>query len=362
MNAKTIVFLPAAAGMAANWRRLSGDDHVLERGLLPPDTTLEMAADWIAVAPAEDVAVRWLTLPKGTPLQQVAAARWQMSELLGHDLLDDEVVLGQISLSGRAPVAVVRRSLLSAWQSWIEGAGLNVASLVPAQLCVPFEGDAIHALCTETDSVIVSADGLAVIVAREWVETITEGRPVHWTEQDQALDTLAYGAISCPLNLLSSATPNGRKTAGWKQISALAALLALSPAWVGLFHIAHDKWTENKAYNAAKAQAVSFMPDLARQDDALEQAERRLSDQPPLGSYAKTIAALTTVIESKPGSTMAEVAGTGGEVRGVMRLRSNEDIAAIRDGLLRYGLDFRDCDPVSEDGQSVCAFIIGAAR
>ena len=362
MNAKTIVFLPAATGMAANWRKLSVDGHVLERSLLPPDATFEMVADGIAVAPAEDVSVRWLTLPKGSPLQLVAAARWQMSELLGHDLADDEVVLGQISPSGTTPVAVVRRSLLAAWQSWIEGAGLNVASLVPAQLCVPFDGEVVHAVRTATDSVIVSGDGLALTVASDWVETITEGRPVQWIEPDQALDTLAYGAISCPLNLLSSATPKGRKTAGWKQIAALAAVLALSPAWVGLFHIAHDKWAENTANTAAKALAVEFMPDLARQDDALEQAERRLAVQPPLGSYAKTIAALTTVIEDKPGSTMAEVAGTGGEVRGVLRLRSNEDIAAIRDGLLRYGLDFRDCDPVSEDGQTVCAFVIGAAR
>lgn len=362
MNTTAIIFLPAATGLPAHWRKRRPDGQALERGILAPEDNAPMAADWIAVAPAEDVAVRWLTLPKGTALQQVAAARWQMSELLGHDLSDDEVVLGRASTEGMTPVSVVRRSLLAAWQNWIVGAGLNVTSLVPAQLCVPLIDSAVHAIRMETGDVLISNTGQSALVSDEWVETLADGKPVQWTESDQALDRLSDGAVSCPLNLLSSVAPKGRKALGWKLISVLALIVVLSPAWVGMAHIAHDKWMAHTADKAAKAQAVAFMPDLARQKDALEQAERRLSVQPPLGSHAKTIAALTTVIEARTGTTLSEVTGSGGEVRGVLKLRNTEDATAIRDDLMRYGLDFQNCTPVSEDGQTVCAFVIGVLQ
>lgn len=362
MTANAIIFLPAATGMPAQWRKLRPEGETPEQGILAPDDNAPMVADWIAVAPAEDVAVRWLTLPKGTTLQQVAAARWQMGELLGHDLADDEVILGRTSKGGATPVAVVRRSLLAAWRNWIDGAGLSVASLVPAQLCVPLIDGVMHAVRMETGDVLVSAADLSTVVSGEWVETIADGRTVQWTEADTALDVLSYGAVFCPLNLLSRAVPKSRRALGWKQISGLALVLALSPAWVGLAHIAHDKWTGYTANKEAKTMAVAFMPDLAQQKDALKQAEQRLAAQPLLGSHAKTIAALTTVIETRTGTTLSEVTGTGGEVRGVLRLRASEDAAVIRDALIRYGLDFQNCASTSEGGQTVCAFTIGALQ
>lgn len=362
MNANSIIFLPAATGLSAHWRKLRPAGEAPERGILAPDDNAPMVADWVTVAPAEDVAVRWLILPKVTALQQVAAARWQMSKLLGHDLADDEVILGRTSIGGTTPVAVVRRSLLAAWKNWIDGAGLSGTSLVPAQLCVPLLDGVMHAVRMETGDVLVSAIDLSTIVSSEWLETIADGRAVQWTEADQALDTLSDGAVSCPLNLLSSAVTNSRQTLGLKQICVLAFVLVLSPAWVGLAHIAHDKWAGHKVDAEAKAKAVAFMPDLAQQKDALKQAEQRLADQPPLGNHAKTIAALTTVIETRTGTTLSEVTGTGGKVRGVLRLGGSEDAAVIRDALVRYGLDFQNCTPTSEDGQTVCAFTIGALQ
>jgi len=360
MNEKSIVFLPGTAGQAAPWRKLSADGYVIGKGELASDFVGTASGEWVVVVPAEDIAVRWLVLPQGNTAQQVTAARWQMAEQLGHDLVDDEVVVGRKGPDGATPVAVVRRSLVSAWRSWAEDAGLNVVSVVPAQLCVPFDEGRLHAVPSLSGNIILSAKGLSVSAEPDLANDLIGDQQVDWTPADQALDVLAVGAISSPLNLISHTGSSNDWTVGRKTLAALALVFCLSPVWVGLADVAHNIWMQGQADKAAKAQAVAYFSDLSGQSDALEQAQRRLSLQPPLGSYTKALAALSGVVEAGSG-TLTEVTGANGELRGVMRLGSPEDLARIRQEMLRYGVDFTDCEPVSENGQTVCAFVIGAA-
>lgn len=361
MTEKTIVFLPRAVGLPAPWRKLSADGYVIGRGELAPDETQILSGEWIVVAPAEDVAVRWLSLPEGNTAQKIAAARWQMSEQLGHDLTDDDVVLGHSSHDS-TPVAAVRRSLLATWQNWIDTAGLHSAPVIPAQLCVPVEAETCYAVSSQSGDVLISTTGLSALVSADLVEELAAGQNLIWTTPDEALDRLALGALASPLNLLSSAVGKERKRVSWKQITALAVILCLTPAWVGLAQIAHDKWAQRSADKAVIAQAIAYMPELANQDDVLEQADSRLQTHPPLGSYTKTLAALVSVLAPKTVISLSEVSGANGELRGVLRLSNADDANRIRESLMQYGLNFTGCEPTNESGQSVCAFVIGASQ
>lgn len=360
MNEKSIVFLPGATEQAAPWRKLSADGYVIGKGELVSDFVGAATGEWVVVVPAEDVAVRWLTLQQGNTAQQVAAARWQMAEQLGHDLVDDEVVVGRKGPDGATPVAVVRRSLVLAWRSWAEDAGLNVVSVVPAQLCAPFDEGRLHAVPSLSGDIILSAERLSVSADPDLASDLIGDQAVDWTPAERALDVLALGAVSSPLNLIAHTVSRDGWTVGWKPLAALALVFCLSPVWVGLADVAHNTWMQGRADKAAKAQAVAYFSDLSGQSDALEQAERRLSLQPPMGSYPKALAALAGVIEAGSG-TLTEVTGANGELRGILRLVQPEDSERIRNEMLRYGVDFTGCEPVSENGQTVCAFVIGAA-
>lgn len=356
MSLRRIIFLPPLATMAAPWRLVDEAGHVLQSGMLEPDGTgLQYDVPTVAVVSGADVAVRWLNLPKGSPAQVLATARWQMGDLLAQDMANSTLAIGPQDADGRTVVAAVSNTLLAGWQSWLEGAGLDPVAMVPDSLCIaPDGGEAIVAPKYWADVVVV-ADGLTATIQPELVGLLLAGRKPRYLTPDEAEKALVKGAASPVLNLLDGLVPASCGVGkGWRRVAVMAACVIVSPLVLMLAILVRDDMKTRSALEMARTEAVALMPDVATADDPLSVVEKRLAQMAPAGGHSRTLAALFETLEPIAGAGVSEVNAIGHELRATLRLPDETAVETVRNGLAQRGLSMTACDPVPEGGVLVC--------
>lgn len=356
MSMRRIIFLPPLASMAAPWWLLDEGGSVLQSGRLEPDgALLEGDVPTVAVVSGADVAVRWLLLPKGRPVQVLAAARWQMGDVLAQDMSGSVVAIGPQDAQGRTAVAAVANSLMAGWHAWLSGAGLDPVAMVPDCLCIAQdEYEAVVAPTLWADQIVV-AEGMSVTVQPELVELLLAGRKARYLAESEAEAALLRGGYNPVLNLFDGLAPVAKREGKvWRRVVVLAACALISPLVLMLAALIRDDMKSRSALDEAKATAAAYMPDTATNDDPLAVVESRLSEMAPAGGHVRTVAALFETLEPVTGAGISEINAVGPELRATVRLPDQAAIDVMRDGLAQRGLSMSACDPVSEDGAVIC--------
>lgn len=95
----------------------------------------------IALVPAAEAPVRWLTLQGLTPPQAAAAARLQAAEAQLGDASVNHVAAGLPDDVGAIPTAIVTRETMAHWIGALEELGLSKAAIMPVAALVPPRGN-----------------------------------------------------------------------------------------------------------------------------------------------------------------------------------------------------------------------------
>jgi general secretion pathway protein L len=295
-TAALIYALPAAAaspGWAAPWWLIDAG-QVIARGQGDDWPDLAEGTLLLALAPASDCPVDWLSLPGLTARQAQAAARLQAAEarIDGAAL---HLVAGPPD-GERVPVAAVSHSVMQGW------ARTAAPMIIPAAMLLATDGDAMadsggERLLRIGDRVIALDDQLA--------EAMLAGRDVA-TLSDSTVDArLAELARTPPLNL--RAGPYASARPGWFDGAALhraallvAAILLVSLA-MGLVRLARVHADVASVDSATAAAASEALGRPVTADGAAAELDQRLTAiGVSRGSAAATLAAIMTAMEGHP--------------------------------------------------------------
>ena len=130
--------------MKAWWETLSARERLLVIGGLAVSYThldVYKRQRQILVAPGEAVTLHRLALPSRKRSTWARVVPFALEDYLVEDIETLHFALGGAVDSGYLPVAVVDRTLLSAWLEGCEAAGLTPAAVVPDPLLLPWQSD-----------------------------------------------------------------------------------------------------------------------------------------------------------------------------------------------------------------------------
>lgn len=211
MSALLVLMLPARggddAGTIGHWWRVA-DGGVTDSGSDGGwSHFLDDAPEIIALVPASDAPVSWLSLPRLAPLQAAAAARLQMAEAALGDAAEQHIAAGLPDGDGQVPATAVARGAMDAWLAQLALGGAMPRALVPVAALVPppAAGSAIRALigdnsvlrtstlCAEADPVVdalrlgdLAADDAGEAAVARWLAMLAENVPLDLLTGDYA--------------------------------------------------------------------------------------------------------------------------------------------------------------------------------
>ena len=285
MNEQLIIRLGSLATQPVQWLVWSSlTEEVIASGRLAQATELPELAQRlgqrpvIALVPACDVVLKTIALPGKPTRQLLQALPFMLEEDQAEDIEQLLIVQGKshlINNQHQQQVAVVRRSVLETWLSWLQDAGFSVNRMIPDALLLPdLPEQAVAIECGEQwllrqgswqVSCIDSSwwpDYLALLALPSvlsyspWPEHILQPHQLAPAELPLAL--LARQLPSQSFNLLQGdyapKRPQNKLWQQWRLSGTLAAVaLLLYLGTVGL-----EAWQFKRQANDANAQAMAL--------------------------------------------------------------------------------------------------------
>jgi len=285
VNEQLIIRLGSLATQPVQWLVWSSlTEEVIASGRLAQATELPELAQRlgqrpvIALVPACDVVLKTIALPGKPTRQLLQALPFMLEEDQAEDIEQLLIVQGKshlINNQHQQQVAVVRRSVLETWLSWLQDAGFSVNRMIPDALLLPdLPEQAVAIECGEQwllrqgswqVSCIDSSwwpDYLALLALPSvlsyspWPEHILQPHQLAPAELPLAL--LARQLPSQSFNLLQGdyapKRPQNKLWQQWRLSGTLAAVaLLLYLGTVGL-----EAWQFKRQANDANAQAMAL--------------------------------------------------------------------------------------------------------
>ncbi len=251
-----IVRLGSSDTSSISWLVWSSvESEVIASGVLPNASELHTLTERagqrpaIALCPASDVLLKWVTLPPKASRKVLAAVPFMLEEELSEDIGELFFAMGPKQDDQQA-VAVVRHAQMELWQTQLAKAGLDCQTLIPDVLAVPANEDGMSVL-TLGESILVREDNWKGFQAEEsWImpvlSQLTKAAPqavsirnysgidlglipnchIENEEVDMPLAVLAKSVLLEKFNLLQGEYRIRKQTnSAWKQWR-LAAVLA----------------------------------------------------------------------------------------------------------------------------------------
>lgn len=297
----------------AEWLRPDGE---VQRGSLADLSSQGDGARQILVAPGEAVTLHRLALPSRKRSTWARAVPFALEDYLVEDIETLHFALGGAVDGGYLPVAVVDRTLLSAWLESCEAAGLTPVAVVPDPLLLPWQSDEWSVLlearralvrtgcwegfATERDNlVLLLAQALAEAgeakprrlrvwgaPATELAETGIELSPEDTPSEPLALFASGYQPATV-LNLLQGSYSRqahwGRWLRPWRAAAALAGMTLL----VQIAGQVYDHWRLQREVTALRTEIErtfkDALPEATRIVNPKVQMETRLRELAPSG-------------------------------------------------------------------------------
>lgn len=321
----------------------------------------------IALAPAADAPLRWLSYPDAAPAQAAAAARIDaLRDSLG-DAAALHIVAGEPVEAGQVvPVATTTHAAMRAWTGWLEAQGLAPAAILPAAALVPPpEPDALWLAEVGGERIIRTPDR-AYASDPEIDPLIAAGRTIAPLDAGRMQQVLLLSLAAPALDLLSGAWKPKRRWAvdpGLLRLAGrgLLALLLVSVAIpvVHAVRLASDTRRADAAAVAAAKQAGIAAPDASA---AEAEIDRRLAAAGggPL-AFSVPASALYDAMRDVPGVTLRTLAHrTDGTLTTTLAAPRIDDVNQVLLALQARGYRITAQPMAGTDGQQMANVTIRA--
>jgi general secretion pathway protein L len=181
----------------SDWVAFSPAGVVLGRG-----TLRGIAAAGTSVcllAPSPDARICEVDIPTRSRSRALQAVPFAVEETLAADLSTVSLAVGEVTASGKYPVALVAKTRLAGWLSELESAGISVARVVPELLSLPLledritvavDGDRILLRWSEGEGASVEAKHLSALI-----DGLNTDRPAAMQVTPAMVDSLHIGKI-----------------------------------------------------------------------------------------------------------------------------------------------------------------------
>jgi general secretion pathway protein L len=237
----------------------------------------------IALVPAADAPVRWLTLQGLTPPQAATAARLQAAEAQLGDASANHVAAGLPNDDEAVPTAIVTREAMARWIAELGELDLSAAAIVPVAALVPPRGDGAPLRVHIGGEALLQCGGVTAAADAELDALRLRGSEATLASDADVSAWLAALAAHVPLNLRTgefAARTASTLTASMQRwlVGAAAALLLVSfmvPVAQYLHASGAVERAEARALAAAKQAGIAD-EDLAATEAALD---RKLAAQ-----------------------------------------------------------------------------------
>jgi general secretion pathway protein L len=332
MTDALLLFLSRAEGIDG-WLRIAGGE-VAARGQGLAGVEAHRGVAVVAVAPGEEVTLRWLGLPGGLSRAQAAGAAGLMAaDFLAQPVDQLHVAIGREDGTERC-AAFVPAARMEQWLAALGEAGMDAVRMIPETLLIAPPEDGVASYDTglirlyrgQAEAFAAEADLGALLLA---------GRPCG--EMDGAAFEAGLGAAleTAEVDLLQGRFGRGRRLrvdAGRARRLALfvAALLLLTLA-VQVAAIARYGFAADAADEETRRIAAAALPRSAGVPDPARALAARLTALRGGGAgFTATTAALFDAVKATPG---VELSGLSFAPEGVLRATVAADNPAALDAL-----------------------------
>ncbi len=297
----------------AEWLRPDGE---VQRGPLADLSSQSDGARQILVAPSEAVTLHRLVLPSRKRSTWARAVPFALEDYLVEDIETLHFALGGAVDNGYLPVAVVDRTLLSAWLATCDQAGLTPAVVVPDPLLLPWQNDEWSVLLEARRTLVrtgrwegfaTERDNLALLLAQALAEA-GETKPrrlrvwgvpstelaetgIELSPEDTPIEPLALFASgyqpATVLNLLQGGYSRQAHWGRWLRPWQAAAVLAGMTLLAQIAGQAYDHWRLQREFTALRTEIErtfkDALPEATRIVNPKVQMETRLRELAPSG-------------------------------------------------------------------------------
>lgn len=281
-----LVRLGSHAEQPVHWLVWStSEEEIIASGELPDASALSTLSERagqrpvIALAPASDILLKWVSLPPRANRKVLAAVPFMLEDELAQDISAQFFAYGPRQGDEQA-VAVVSRVKMAEWKAWLDDAGLYCDTLIPDVLAVPHNPDG-WSLLTLGNEVLLREDEFRGLQGEaDWIlpafahmarQQEAPVQVVNYAELDIShipnieeqrselnlpMHVLAKEAINRHFNLLQGEFKIKRKRSGSWQKWRLVAVLAV----LALFTSLIDKtvtYFQLESENAALSDEIS---------------------------------------------------------------------------------------------------------
>lgn len=356
MTPTRLIFIPAAADLAAPMLHVDGDGAVTEAGRL----ALENAADFrpmrtVVIVPGADVVLRRLDLPPGSAAQMRAAALWSLRDELAASPERLTAALGpaEPGREGRL-VAVTTSALLQAWRDYLSTLGVRPDALVPDYLALPEPTDP-EATVTRVlggDVAVRTRDGAATLQP-DLIDGVIAGPRIELDDAGWRAG-LARIAAAPPINLLEAdGRAQGRSGRRILVAGGLAGALVLSPLLLDAAAGLRDRLAASAADRRAAAVVQRADPALARDPRGAERLIVRGDAALPNGALGAA-AALFKAVEGVEGSEIDALSAEAGRgLSATVSYAAFQDLDRLKAAMQAAGYLLEDESTVEDAGRVV---------
>jgi general secretion pathway protein L len=305
-----ILFLPIDPGGAIGWARIA-DGVIVGAGdaFVEDEVALDKnAAECVAVVPAMQTGIDWISLPDLPQAQRDAAARELMADAMIGGAQALHVVTGLAENEfGLRPVAWVEEAIVDNWLARLAELGLEVTALIPAQLALADPGQGLVE-ATLGSELIIRGPQVAWLSDSILNDALSGGvKPTPLTERQRDAGLLKM--LDCPpLNLIAGRFAPKRSWALGFGNGRRLALLAAALVGLSLFIPHAQNWQLNRA--AARLEAeTSAAAAILYPESGDPAAQLRATITARRGGGAGFLPTLNAVIAAVSSTTNVELTG-----------------------------------------------------
>jgi general secretion pathway protein L len=335
MRDALLLFLGRGGGIEG-WLRLAAGE-VVARGAGTEGSEAHRLAPVVAVAPGDEVTLRWLDLPQGlSPAQAAGAARLMAAEFSAQPVDQLHVAAGrEAGESGTRCVGLVPLETMRAWLAEAEEAGFDPERIVPETLLLPEPAEGFATWDAGPLRLYRGRDE-AFAAEPELGELLLAGRHAAPVEPGAFEPRLAEALDQAPLDLRQG--PFGRRRdwrvapARARRLALLAAALLLVSLAVQIVAITRYGFAADAAEAETRRVAAAALPRHPGLTDPEAELTRRLAELRGGGAgFGATVGALFEAVKATPNVELAALAfAPDGTLRATAQADSPAAIEALR--------------------------------
>lgn len=357
MNDALLVFLSRAAGIDG-WLRMA-DEEVVGRGQGLDGAGGHRGVPVVAVAPGEEVTLRWLDLPDGLTRAQAAGA----AGLMAADFLAQPVEQLHVAVGREGCAAFVPLGRMERWLEALQDAGVEAARLVPETLLLPPPEEGF--VCCDTGLIrLYRARAEAFAAEPDLGALLLAGRPCAEGDGAAFEAGLASALDAAEVDLLQGRFARGRRIridAGRaRRLAMLVAALLLLTLAVQVGAILRYSLAADSAEEETRGIAAAALPRRAGVPDPARALAARLVELRGGGAgFGATAGALFDGVKATPGVELSALSfAADGLLRTTVASDNPTAVDALRQRVESSGFAVSSGVPRSGGGRRIAELIV----